>query len=109
MGAADGSGPEGWTDIDTYIAPGVQQWGLMFGYLVLFQSFFRASSSWGIFVGENKCLDQGTVLLHGREDEAGYPVCAPKGTLGATEPATMSRHPLSKVVSSSLVSPIPVG
>ena len=29
--------------------------------------------SWGIFVGENKCLDQGTVLLNGeeREDEAG--------------------------------------
>ena len=44
-------------------------------------------SSCGIFVGENKCLDQGTVLLHGGEDEAGCPVCASKGTLGATEPA----------------------
>ena len=32
---------------------------------------FTAPSSCGIFVGENKCLDQGTVLLHGVEDEAG--------------------------------------
>ena len=30
-----------------------------------------APSSCGIFVGENKCLDQGNVLLHGGEDEAG--------------------------------------
>ena len=44
-------------------------------------------SSWGIFVGENKYLYQGTVLLHGGEDEDGCPVCAPKRTLGATEPA----------------------
>ena len=30
-----------------------------------------APSNRGIFFGENKCLDQGTVLLHGGEDEAG--------------------------------------
>ena len=47
-----------------------------------------ALSSWGIFAEENKCLDQDTVLLHGGEDEAGCPVCAYKGTLGATEPAS---------------------
>ena len=41
----------------------------------------------GIFVGENKCFDQGTVLLHGGEDEAGYPVCTPMGTPGAIETA----------------------
>ena len=29
---------------------------------------------------ENKCFDQGTVLLHGGEDEAGCPGCTPKGT-----------------------------
>ena len=29
-----------------------------------------SSPSCGIFVGEDKCLDQGTVLLHGGEDEA---------------------------------------
>ena len=36
-------------------------------------------SSCSIFVGENKCLDQGTVLLHGEENEAGenIPFCAP--------------------------------
>ena len=27
-----------------------------------------APSSWGIFEGENKCFDQGTVLLHGGEE-----------------------------------------
>ena len=27
-----------------------------------------APSSWGISEGENKCFDQGTVLLHGGED-----------------------------------------
>ena len=38
-----------------------------------------APSSCSIFVGENKCLDQGTVLLHGEENEAGenIPFCAP--------------------------------
>ena len=48
-----------------------------------------APSSWGIFVGENKCLDQGTVLLHGGEDKAGENIiqfCAPVGSPGATEP-----------------------
>ena len=36
-GEAAGSGLEGWTGyIDTYTAPGVQQWGLMLRYLVLF-------------------------------------------------------------------------
>ena len=39
-------------------------------------------------MGENTCLDQGTVLLHGGEDEAGkyFPLCAPEGSRGATEP-----------------------
>ena len=48
-----------------------------------------APSSCGIFVGVNKCLDQGTVLLHEGEDEAGenfIPHCAPVGSPGATEP-----------------------
>ena len=39
-------------------------------------------------MGENKCLDQGTVLLHGGEDEAGeniIPFCAPIESPGATE------------------------
>ena len=43
----------------------------------------------GIFVRENKCLDQGTVLLHGGEDEAGGNIiqfCAPVKSPGATEP-----------------------
>ena len=46
-------------------------------------------SSCGIFVGENKWLNQGTVLLHGGEDEAGeniIPFCAPVKSPGATEP-----------------------
>ena len=47
----------------------------------------QAPSSWSIFVGENKFLDQGTVLLNAGEDATGCPVCAPKGTIGATEPA----------------------
>ena len=29
-----------------------------------------APSSWGIIVGENKCLDQSTVLMHEGEDDA---------------------------------------
>ena len=43
-------------------------------------------SSCGIFVRENKCLDQGTVLLHGGEDEAGENIlfCVPVGSPGAT-------------------------
>ena len=48
-----------------------------------------APSSCGIFVGENKCHDQGTVLLHGGEDEAGkniFPFCAPVESPGAIEP-----------------------
>ena len=36
---------------------------------------------------ENKCFDQGTLLLYGGEDEAGCPFCAPLGTPGATETA----------------------
>ena len=47
-----------------------------------------ALSSWGIFEGENKCFDKGTVLLHGGEDEAWeiIPLCALEGSPGATEP-----------------------
>ena len=52
--------------------PGAQQRGLMLGYLVLFQrKKLPALSSCHIFVGENTIFDQETVLLHGREDEAG--------------------------------------
>ena len=43
----------------------------------------------GIFVGEHKFLDQGTVLLHGGEDEAGeniIPFCASVESSRATEP-----------------------
>ena len=38
-----------------------------------------APSSWGIFEGENKCFDQGTVLLHGGQDGGArevIPFCA---------------------------------
>ena len=48
-----------------------------------------APCSCGIFVGENKFLDQGTVLLHRGEDEAGeniIPFYAPEGSPGAKEP-----------------------
>ena len=48
-----------------------------------------APSSCGIFLGENKWLDQGKVVLHEREDEAGeniIPFCVPVGSPGATEP-----------------------
>ena len=45
-------------------------------------------SSWGIFEGDNKCFDQGTVLLQGEEDGAReiIPFCALVGSCGATEP-----------------------
>ena len=84
----------------------------MLGYLVLFSEIILpALSSWGIFVGENKCLDQGTVLLHGGEDEAGCPVCALNGLRSnrTCSMVTRSRHPLSRVVPSSLVSSIVTG
>ena len=45
-----------------------------------------APSSCGIFVRENKCTDQGTVLLHGGEDEARENIilfCAPIESPGA--------------------------
>ena len=47
-----------------------------------------AKSSWGIFEGDNKCFDQGTVLLPGGEDEAWeiIPFFAPVGSPEATEP-----------------------
>ena len=47
-----------------------------------------ALSNWGLFVGENKCLDQETVLLHGGDDEAGgnFPFSAPARSPQATEP-----------------------
>ena len=44
-----------------------------------------ALSSWGIFEGENKCFDQGTVLLHGGEHGWIIPFCALVGSLGAAE------------------------
>ena len=45
-----------------------------------------APSSWDIFEGENKCLDQVTVLLQGGEDGAWeiIPFCAPVGSTEAT-------------------------
>ena len=68
---------EGWTGyIDTYTAP-------VGGGARIYSSFSEIKlpdpSSCSIFVGENKCLDQGTVLLHGEEKEAGenIPFCAP--------------------------------
>ena len=45
-------------------------------------------SNSGIFEGENKCFDQGTVLLHGVEDGGAretFPFCALIGSPGATE------------------------
>ena len=47
-----------------------------------------APFSWGIFEGENRCFDQGTVPLQGGEDGAQkiIPFCAPVGSSGATEP-----------------------
>ena len=39
-------------------------------------------------MGENKCLDQGTVLINGGEDEAGgkIPFFVPVGSPGTTDP-----------------------
>ena len=47
-----------------------------------------APSNCGIFVGENKCFDQSTVLLPGGEDEGAenIPFCAPLKSPGAPEP-----------------------
>ena len=47
-----------------------------------------AQSSSGIFEGENKWFDQGTVLLQRGEDGAQeiLPFCSPVGSPGATEP-----------------------
>ena len=77
---------EGWWNsyIDTSL--GGQQWGLMHKTSVI---KLPAPSTCGIFIKENKCLDHGTVLLHGGKDEAGgniIPLCAPVGSPGATEP-----------------------
>ena len=47
-----------------------------------------ALSSWGIFEVENKCFDQGTVLLHGGENGEArkiIPFCALVGSPGAAE------------------------
>ena len=62
----------------------------MLGYM--YSSFselkLSAPSSWGIFEGENKCFDQGTVLLHGGEDGGAreiIPFCALVGSPGAAE------------------------
>ena len=47
-----------------------------------------ASSSWGIYDGENKCFDQGTALLHGGEDGAVWEItlfCVLERSPGATE------------------------
>ena len=48
-----------------------------------------APSGCGIFVREKKCLDQGTVLQQGVEDEAGGNIilfCVPLESPGAIEP-----------------------
>ena len=55
-----------------------------------------ALSSWGIFEGENKCFDKGTILLQGGEDITYSMV-------------TRSRHTISKRFPSSLVSPVVLG
>ena len=47
-----------------------------------------ATSSWGIFEGENKYFDQGTALLHGGEDGGAgevTPFCALVGSPEAAE------------------------
>ena len=44
-----------------------------------------APSNRGIFVGENKYLYQGTVLLHEGEDGGNITFFAPVGSPGATE------------------------
>ena len=49
---------------------------------------YLAPSSSGIFVGENKCLVQVIVLLHGGEDDDGENILSfvPVGPPGATKP-----------------------
>ena len=69
----------------------MQQLGLMLGYIALFQSKTPSSVQLqGIFEGENKYFDQGTVLLQGGEDGARevLPFCALVGSPGATEKAS---------------------
>ena len=81
----------GWTVyIDTYTEPEAQQWGLIIRYL---HSSFRDKTSSSVqlqYMCENKCFDQGIVLLHGDKDEAGgkIPFCAPVGSTEATEPTS---------------------
>ena len=61
----------------------------MLGYLVLFSEIkLPAPSSLGTFVGENRFLDKGTILLHGGEDGAreNIPFCALVESPGAKEP-----------------------
>ena len=65
-------------------------------------------------MGENKCLDQETVLLHGGEDEAAgemlHSACSCRVSRGnrTYSIVTRSRLPLSRRVPSSLVSPVAV-
>ena len=42
----------------------------MLGYIALFRAKTSSSVQLGIFEGENKCFDQGTVLLQGGEEGA---------------------------------------
>ena len=71
-----------------------------------------APSSPGIFEGENKCFDQGTVLLQGGEGGAREIIAfyAPAGSPGdRTYSMVTRRHPLSTrfpYFPSSLVSPV---
>ena len=92
-------------------------WGATVGidawiYICSFSELkLQVPSSWGIFHGENKSFDQGTVLLQGGEEGALeiIPFCAPVGSPGATEPTPMnarSRHRLPTRFPSSLVSPV---
>ena len=74
-----------------------------------------ATSSCDVFVGENKCLDQGAVLLHGGEDEAGENIilfCAPCKVSRSNRTYSMvprTGHLLSRRFPSSLVSPVVTG
>ena len=76
---------------------------------------FTTPSSCCIFGGENTCLDQGTVLLHGDEDKAVeniIPLCAPVESPEATEPTKWLpevSNPLSRRFPFSLVSPVVAG
>ena len=62
---------------------------------------------------ENKCLDQGTFLLHGGENEAGENIpfcsCRVSRTNRTYSMVTRSRHPPSIRIPSSLVSPVDAG